>query len=178
MEKDVPEIFARCQKLIAERRENPTDDLTSVLVHAEVDGRETRGARDRDGLLPARRRRQRRDQGDVLQRHARADGRPRAAAAAARRPLAGAGAVEEALRMFPAFAHFRRTATATPSCTASRSGRARRSSCGTSPRTATRRATRTRIASTCTRTPSTRRSAPAAGTSASAPRSRAWSCGS
>ncbi|HZO04982.1 MAG TPA: cytochrome P450, partial [Solirubrobacterales bacterium] len=36
--KTVPEIFERCQKLIAERRENPTDDLTSVLVHAEVEG--------------------------------------------------------------------------------------------------------------------------------------------
>ena len=38
VEKDVPEIFERCQRLIAERRERPTDDLTSVLVHAEVDG--------------------------------------------------------------------------------------------------------------------------------------------
>src|SRR5271165_4994318 len=38
LEKDVPEIFERCRALIAERRENPTDDLTSVLVHAEVDG--------------------------------------------------------------------------------------------------------------------------------------------
>ena len=38
MERDVPEIFERCRKLIAERRENPTDDLTSVLVHAEIDG--------------------------------------------------------------------------------------------------------------------------------------------
>src|SRR5947208_14766276 len=38
MEKLIPEIFERCGKLIAERRENPTDDLTSVLVHAEVDG--------------------------------------------------------------------------------------------------------------------------------------------
>ena len=38
VEKDVPEIFERCQKLIAERRERPTDDLTSVLVNAEVDG--------------------------------------------------------------------------------------------------------------------------------------------
>ncbi len=36
--KELPEIFARCQRMIAERRENPTDDLTSVLVHAEVDG--------------------------------------------------------------------------------------------------------------------------------------------
>ena len=38
MQKAVPEIFARCGALIAERRERPTDDLTSVLVHAEVDG--------------------------------------------------------------------------------------------------------------------------------------------
>ena len=38
MARDVPEIFERCRVMIAERRENPTDDLTSVLVHAEVDG--------------------------------------------------------------------------------------------------------------------------------------------
>ena len=38
MQEDVPEIFERCRKLIEERRETPTDDLTSVLVHAEVDG--------------------------------------------------------------------------------------------------------------------------------------------
>src|SRR5215210_3859822 len=37
MQEDVPEIFARCQRLIAARRENPGDDLTSVLVHAEID---------------------------------------------------------------------------------------------------------------------------------------------
>src|SRR5205085_5381164 len=36
--KDIPEIFERCRKLIAARREHPSDDLTSVLVHAEVDG--------------------------------------------------------------------------------------------------------------------------------------------
>ena len=38
LEKDVPELFERCRRLIAERRERPTEDLTSVLVHAEVDG--------------------------------------------------------------------------------------------------------------------------------------------
>src|SRR5207237_1265507 len=38
MQRDVPEIFERCRKLIEERRANPTDDLTSVLVHAELDG--------------------------------------------------------------------------------------------------------------------------------------------
>src|SRR5581483_11279527 len=38
MEHDIPEIFERCRRMIAERRENPTDDLTSVLVNAEIDG--------------------------------------------------------------------------------------------------------------------------------------------
>ena len=37
-ERDIPEIFERCRRLIAARREQPTDDLTSVLVHAEVEG--------------------------------------------------------------------------------------------------------------------------------------------
>jgi len=34
----IPDIFARCRQLIGERREHPTDDLTSVLEHAEIDG--------------------------------------------------------------------------------------------------------------------------------------------
>jgi cholest-4-en-3-one 26-monooxygenase len=38
MEREVPELFSRCGELIAARRERPTEDLTSVLVHAEVDG--------------------------------------------------------------------------------------------------------------------------------------------
>ena len=38
MERLVPQVFERCGGLIAERRESPTDDLTSVLVHAEIDG--------------------------------------------------------------------------------------------------------------------------------------------
>ena len=81
--------------------------------------------------------------------------------------------------MFPAFAHFRRTATRDvelrrPDDPRGREGRhvVRRR------RTATSRATRTPTASTSTATPSTRRSAPAAGTSASAPRWPGSSCGS
>src|SRR3954449_11496517 len=35
---NIGELFQRCQSLINERRERPTDDLTSVLVHSEVDG--------------------------------------------------------------------------------------------------------------------------------------------
>src|SRR5581483_486436 len=38
LEDSIPELFDRCRQMIAERRERPTDDLTSVLVHAEVDG--------------------------------------------------------------------------------------------------------------------------------------------
>ena len=51
--------------------------------------REARGTRDRDGLLPADGRRQRLDQGDLLQRHACPDGRRGAAPAAAGGPGAG-----------------------------------------------------------------------------------------
>ncbi|MEA2171742.1 MAG: hypothetical protein QOF76_5042, partial [Solirubrobacteraceae bacterium] len=38
MGRDIPEVFERCNALIAQRRANPTRDLTSVLVHAEIDG--------------------------------------------------------------------------------------------------------------------------------------------
>ena len=38
MQEEIPKLFERSQELIARRREAPTEDLTSVLVHAEVDG--------------------------------------------------------------------------------------------------------------------------------------------
>src|SRR5205085_10343264 len=38
LDEDIPELFERCRQLIAERRERPTDDLTSVLVHAVLEG--------------------------------------------------------------------------------------------------------------------------------------------
>jgi cytochrome P450 len=107
----IGEIFERCNKMIAERRENPNDDLTSVLVHAEVEGEKleeheivmgffllvaagndstkatyTSGMR---ALLEDREQLQ-----EVLDD-----------------PSLIPATVEEALRMFPAFAHFRRTAT-------------------------------------------------------------------
>lgn len=111
MERDVPEVFERCAKLIADRRENPTDDLTSVLVHAEIDG-------------------------EMLEEHeivmgffllmAAGNDSTKATYCSAMRalledrsqleillgdPSLVPSAVEESLRMFPAFAHFRRTAT-------------------------------------------------------------------
>ncbi len=90
MEKEMPEIFERCGQMIAERREQPHRRSHECARARRSRRAEARGTRDRDGLLPARRRRQRQHQGHLLQRHARADGRPRAATAAARRSVARA----------------------------------------------------------------------------------------
>src|SRR4051794_19752449 len=111
MEREVPEIFARCQRLIAERRENPTDDLTSVLVHAEIDGEKLEEheivmgffllvAAGNDSTKATYSSAMRALMENPDQRQKLLDDRA----------LVGP-AVEEALRMFPAFAHFARTAT-------------------------------------------------------------------
>src|SRR3954469_7635864 len=111
MQRDVPEMFERCRQLIAERRENPTDDLTSVLVHAEVDGERLE---EHEIVM-----------GFVLLMAAGNDSTKATYCSGMRAllehpdqrrilledPSLIPGAVEEALRMFPAFAHFRRTAT-------------------------------------------------------------------
>ncbi len=108
---DVPEIFERCQKLIAERRENPTEDLTSLLVHADVDGQRLEEHEIVMGffLLMAA--------GNDSTKATYASGMralmedPEQMQLLVDDPSLVAGAVEESLRMFPAFAHFRRTAT-------------------------------------------------------------------
>jgi cytochrome P450 len=111
MQRDVPEIFERCGRLIEERRERPTDDLTSVLVHAEVDG-------------------ERLEEHEIVMGFfllvAAGNDSTKATYSSAMRALMEhpdqkqlliddpsliPSAVEESLRMFPAFAHFRRTAT-------------------------------------------------------------------
>jgi cholest-4-en-3-one 26-monooxygenase len=111
MEKDIPEIFERCRRLIAERRENPTDDLTSVLVHAEVDGGKLEEHEIVMGffLLVAA--------GNDSTKATFCSGMralmedPEEMRLVIEDPSLVPGVVEEALRMFPAFAHFRRTAT-------------------------------------------------------------------
>jgi cholest-4-en-3-one 26-monooxygenase len=111
VEKDVPELFARCQTLIAERRERPTDDLTSVLVHAEIDGAKLEEHEIVMGffLLMAA--------GNDSTKATYCSGMRALLQDPAERdqlladPELIPGAVEESLRMFPAFAHFRRTAT-------------------------------------------------------------------
>jgi cytochrome P450 len=111
MEKDIPEIFERCRRLIAERQENPTDDLTSVLVHADVDGEKLEEHEIVMGffLLVAA--------GNDSTKATFCSGMralmesPDEMQLVLQDPSLVPGVVEEALRMFPAFAHFRRTAT-------------------------------------------------------------------
>jgi cholest-4-en-3-one 26-monooxygenase len=111
MREDVPEIFERCRAMIADRRENPTDDLTSVLVHAEVDGERLTEDEIVMGffLLVAA--------GNDSTKATYCSGmralmeHPDQRQLLLDDPSLIPGAVEEALRMFPAFAHFRRTAT-------------------------------------------------------------------
>ena len=80
MQQDVPEIFERCRELIDERRENPTDDLTSVLVHAEVDGEKLEEHEIVMGFFLLMAAGNDSHQGDLLQRHAGAAREPRASA--------------------------------------------------------------------------------------------------
>ena len=109
--KEIPEVFARCQRMIAARREHPTDDLTSVLVHAEIDGHRLEEHEIVMGffLLVAA--------GNDSTKATYCSGmqalmeHPGERAKLVADPALVSSAVEESLRMFPAFAHFRRTAT-------------------------------------------------------------------
>jgi cytochrome P450 len=110
-ERDVPEIFERCGRMIAARREHPTDDLTSVLVHAEIDGQRLEEHEIVMGffLLVAA--------GNDSTKATYCSGMRALLEDRAQyrllleEPALIPSAVEEALRMFPAFGHFRRTAT-------------------------------------------------------------------
>src|SRR5881227_3784651 len=111
LEKDIPEIFARCGQMIAARREHPTDDLTSVLVHAEIEGHTLEEHEIVMGffLLVAA--------GNDSTKATYCSGmralieHPEQRQLLLEDPSLISSAVEESLRMFPAFAHFRRTAT-------------------------------------------------------------------
>ncbi len=111
VEKHVPEVFERCRRLIAERQEHSTDDLTSVLVHAEVDGQRLEEHEIVMGffLLMAAGNDSTKATFCSAMRALMED--PTQMSELVSDPSLIPGAVEEALRMFPAFAHFRRTAT-------------------------------------------------------------------
>ncbi len=109
--KDIPEMFERCGRMIAERRERPTDDLMTVLVEAEIDGQRLEEheivmgfflmmAAGNDSTKATFCSGMRALLEDPEQKQVLLDD-----------PSLIPSAVEESLRMFPAFAHFRRTAT-------------------------------------------------------------------
>jgi cholest-4-en-3-one 26-monooxygenase len=108
---DIPEIFERCRRMIAQRREEPTDDLTSVLVHADIDGERLEEHEIVMGffLLVAA--------GNDSTKATYCSGmralieHPDQRQVLLDDPSLIKSAVEESLRMYPAFAHFRRTAT-------------------------------------------------------------------
>ena len=179
MQEDIPEIFERCRAMIAERRENPKDDLTSVLVDAEIDGEKLEEHEIVMGffLLVAA--------GNDSTKATYTSGmralleHPDEMRKLVGRPLAdrwrGRGVPAHVPRLRPLPPH------------RDRGHRGRRLPGGRGRQGADvvrvlqpRRgeATRTPTASTSSATPSTRHSAPAAATSASAPRWRGWSCGS
>jgi cholest-4-en-3-one 26-monooxygenase len=111
LSEDLPPMYEKCMKLVADRRANPTEDMLSVLVHAEIDG-----DRLADEEIFA---------GFLLLMIAGNDSTKATYTSAMRAliehpdqrqlliddPSLIPGAIEEALRMFPAFGHFRRTAT-------------------------------------------------------------------
>ncbi len=107
----IGEVFTRASAVVAERRANPTDDLTSLLVHGEIDGD---SLTDDEivfgfGLLVAA--------GNDSTKSTFTNGmlallnEPEQRQKLLDDPSLIPAAVEEFLRMYPAFAHFRRTAT-------------------------------------------------------------------
>jgi len=108
---DLPAMYEKCMHLVADRRANPGEDMLSVLVFAEIDGDMLTDEEIFSGF--------------VLLMAAGNDSTKATYTSTMRAlmenpdqrqlliddPSLVPGAVEEALRMFPAFAHFRRTAT-------------------------------------------------------------------
>ena len=108
---DLPELFTRCQELIAERRERPTDDLTSVLVHAEVDGQKLEEHEIVMGFFLLVAAGNDSTKATFCSAMRALMENPEQRGLLLEDPSLIPSAVEESLRMFPAFAHFGRTAT-------------------------------------------------------------------
>jgi cholest-4-en-3-one 26-monooxygenase len=111
MQNEIPEIFERCQKLIDARRAEPQDDLTTVLVNAEVDGSKLEDWEIVMGfflLMAAGNDSTKATFCSAIQALCE---NPEERQKLIDDPSLIPSAVEESVRMFPAFAHFRRTAT-------------------------------------------------------------------
>ena len=171
----IHKVFEEGGKLVEERRANPTDDLTSVLVTAEVDGEglsneeiimgfallqlagnDSTKATFSNGMVALL---QNRDEWQKLVDD----------------PSRSEVAVEELLRWAPAFSHFRRTATRDVEFQGKLIREGDKVVLWYPSSNRDEAVFECPHSSTSSATPSTRRSAPAAGTSAWAPRSPASS---
>jgi cytochrome P450 len=111
MENEIPEIFERCQKLIDARRAEPADDLTTVLVNAEVDGEKLEDWEIVMGFFLLMAAGNDSTKSTFCSAIAALCEHPEERQKLIDDPSLIPSAVEESVRMFPAFAHFRRTAT-------------------------------------------------------------------
>jgi len=107
----IPPMYEKCMKLVADRRASPTEDMVSTLVFAEIDGDMLTDYEIFAGfvlLMAAGNDSTKATYTSTMRAlMENPDQREKLLADMSLVP----SAVEEALRMFPAFAHFRRTAT-------------------------------------------------------------------
>lgn len=108
---DVPVMFERCMELANARREQPTDDLMSVLVHGDVDGDTLEDHEIFAGFILLMAAGNDSTKATFSSLMKTLIEMPEQRQLLLDDPSLIPDAVEEALRMFPAFSHFRRTAT-------------------------------------------------------------------
>jgi cholest-4-en-3-one 26-monooxygenase len=111
MQTEIPEIFERCQKLIDARRANPEDDLTTVLVNADVEGSKLEDWEIVMGFFLLMAAGNDSTKATFCSAIVALCEHPEERRKLIDDPSLIPSAVEESVRMFPAFAHFRRTAT-------------------------------------------------------------------
>src|SRR3954452_21815598 len=111
MEKVIPEIFERCQQLIEARRAEPKDDLITVLVQAEVDGSKLEDWEIVMGFMLLMLAGNDSTKSTICSTIVALCEHPEERQKLIDDPSLVPSAVEESVRMFPAFSHFRRTAT-------------------------------------------------------------------
>src|SRR5436305_2382661 len=111
MEPEIPENFARYHQMIDARRENPQDDLTTVLVNADVDGSKLEDWEIVMGFFLLMAAGNDSTKATFCSAIVALCEHPEERQKRIDDPSLVPSAVEESVRMFPAFAHFRRTAT-------------------------------------------------------------------
>jgi cytochrome P450 len=108
---DIPPLYEKCMKLVADRRTNPTEDMLSVLVFAEIDGDKLTDEEIFAGFLLLMIAGNDSTKATFTSTMRALIENPDQRQLLIDDPSLVPGAIEEALRMFPAFGHFRRTAT-------------------------------------------------------------------